>query len=71
MKAARVGSLLWVMGWLVTVWVSWRAVANKEISFYRLKARKKAGSHLRSVRRSMTVWVSWRAVANEEISFID
>ena len=52
------GQPFWVMGWLVTVWVSWRAVANNEISFYRLKARKKVSSHLRSERWSMAVGVA-------------
>ena len=41
----------------MTAGVAWRAVANDEISFYRLKARKKAGSHLRSVWQSMTARV--------------
>ena len=45
-----------------------RAVANKEISANLLKARKKAGSHLGSVRRLLTARAICRAVANKEIS---
>ena len=45
-----------------------RAVANKEISANLLKARKKVGSHLGSVRRLLTAQAICRAVANKEIS---
>ena len=55
----------------MTARVEKRAVAFREISFYRLKASLQAFSHLSTKRRSMTARVEKRAVDFREISFID
>ena len=53
----------------MTAQVEKRAVAFREISFYRLKAGMQAFSHLSSERRIMTARVEKRAVDFREISF--
>ena len=47
----------------------WKAVAINEITYNRLKARKRAVSHLDSIWYMMTARVMWRAVAIIEATF--
>ena len=47
----------------------WKAVASNEISSNRLKAGKRAFSHLGSIWYMMTARVMWRAVAINEITY--
>ena len=46
----------------------WKAVAINEITYNRLKARKRAFSHPGSIRHIMTAQVMWRAVAINKIN---
>ena len=46
----------------------WKAVTINEITSNRLKARKRAVSHLGSIRHLMTARVMWRTVAINEIN---
>ena len=47
-----------------------KAVAINEISSNRLKTRKRAFSHLGSIRHIMTARIMWRAVEISETTFL-